>query len=118
MMFSITDAMIGWIVSLGYAAATHRFSGAPDELVTVERTGGPVRGWVDHPTIAVQCWAPTERRAEEMANELRLALITRATPAGIHKVRADSGPYPYPDQDSRIPRYQFVLNVSCQLTTE
>ena len=116
--FSVTEAMVSWLGSLGYAASTRRHDGSPVELVTVERTGGGVRSWVDHPTMAVQAWAATEDRAEAMANDVRLALTSTTPPPGIHAVRVNSGPYPFFDEGTRLPRYQLVLDVSCQLTTE
>lgn len=115
--FSATESLVAWIASLGYAAAVRRYDGAPAELVTVERTGGGVSSFVDHPLVAVQAWAETEERAAEMASELRLALTTSQPPTGIHSVRANAGPYAFYDEETRLPRYQLVLDVSCQLTT-
>lgn len=115
--FSVTKALIAWVASLGYSASVRRYDGAPSELVTIERTGGGVESCVDHPMMAVQTWAATELRALEMANELRIALTTQQPPAGIHSVRANAGPYAFYDEETRLPRYQLVLDVSCQLTT-
>lgn len=116
--FSVTSAIVAWVHSLGYVAAVRRYKGAPVELVTVERLGGGVRSFVDHPTVAVQCWAEDEARAEDMANDVRLALTTTRPPVGIHSVRVNAGPYPFYDPDTRLPRYQLVLDVSCQLTID
>ena len=71
MVYSVTEAFVTWLSALGYAASTRPPKDAPDtptEFVTVERTGGGVSDLVDHPTMAVQCWAQTETRAEEMGN--------------------------------------------------
>lgn len=116
-IFSATEAMVAWLSSMGYRVSTRVPKDTPDEIVTVERTGGGVDGMVDHPMMAVQCWAPTEARAEEMANAIRLAALTTAPPAGVHSVRVNSGPYPFFDEDTRSPRYQLVLGLSSQLTT-
>ena len=113
--FSVTEALIAWVGSLGYEAHNRVPKGAPPEFVTVERAGGGESSLVDHPSMAVQCWAATEERAEAMANTLRLAMRTSRPPAGIHSVRVDAGPYPLPDEATRRPRYQFVLDVACQL---
>lgn len=116
--FSVTEAMVAWVASMGYRAATRVPKNPPAELVTVERGGGGVRSMVDHPMVAVQCWAPTEERAEEMANAIRLAVLTSQPPAGVHSARVNSGPYPFFDEDTRCPRYQLVLDLSSQLTTD
>lgn len=116
-IFSVTEAMVAWLSSMGYRASTRVPKDTPDEVVTVERTGGGVDGMVDHPMMAVQCWATTEARAEEMANAIRLAALTTVPPAGVHSVRVNSGPYPFFDEDTRCPRYQLVLGLSSQLTT-
>jgi hypothetical protein len=114
--YSVTDAMVAWIASLGYASAARRTKHSPVELVTVQRTGGGAASMVDHPMMAVQTWARTEGRAEEMANAVKLALLTTRPPRGIHSVRANTGPYPFFDEDTRCPRYQFVLDVASQLS--
>ncbi|MBQ9020852.1 MAG: hypothetical protein IJ113_02395 [Eggerthellaceae bacterium] len=87
----------------------------PDEFVTIERTGGAVADMVDHPTIAVQTWAPTDARAEEMANAIRLELLSSSKPFGVHHVTVNSGPYPFWDEETRCPRYQLVLDITSQL---
>lgn len=115
--FSVTEAMVAWIGSLGHVASLDVPSPMPDEFVTVERTGGGARDRVDHPVMAVQCWALTPERAEALANSVRLSLLTTAPPAGIHSVRANTGPYKFNDPETRRPRWQFVLDASCQLAT-
>ena len=113
--FSITEAMVAWIASLGFRACTHPPVNPPAVFVTVERTGGGVGSYVDHASIAVQVWAETETGAESAANDLRLAIVTANPPAGIHSVRIDTGPYPFWDEGTRMPRYQLALDVACQL---
>jgi hypothetical protein len=71
---------------------------------------------VDHPMVAVQTWAPSDARAEDMANDIRLAALTQAPPCGVSRIGVNSGPYPFFDEDTRCPRYQVVLDVTCQLT--
>lgn len=46
----------------------------PGEFVSVQRTGGPEKAFSDHPTLAVQSWAKTRRRASEMARSVNNAL--------------------------------------------
>ena len=119
MAYSITEQMVAWLSTLGYAAMTQPDADAPDsprEFVTVERTGGYVSDLVDHPTMAVQAWAQTEPRAEEIANEVRMACLTGSLPYGVHRIAVNSGPYAFWDEDTRCPRYQLVLDITSQLT--
>lgn len=115
--FSVAAAMVSWLSSLGYAASSRVPASTPAELVTVERTGGGVADLVDRPLVAVQCWAETDERAEALANEVRLALVSSRPPAGIHSVRVNAGPYQLNDPATRSPRYQLALDVSCQIAT-
>ena len=119
MAYSITEQMVAWLSSLGHRAMTHPCIEAPDcpqEFVTVERTGGYAADLVDHPTMAVQAWAQTEPRAEEIANEVRMACLTGDLPYGVHRIAVNSGPYAFWDEDTRCPRYQLVLDITSQLT--
>lgn len=115
-MYSVTEQFVAWLSGEGYATSTYPKADAPDEFVTVERTGGGTADMVDYPTVAIQTWAPTEARAEEMAVSIRNALMTRSRPRGIAKVNVNSGPYPFWDEDTRCPRYQLVLDCTAQLT--
>ena len=113
MIYSVTEAFVSWLSSLGYGASTY----PPEtgtEFGTVERTGGGVEDMVDHPLIAIQAWAQTEAEAEEMANAIRYAALT-ARPEGVASIRVNAGPYPFWDESTRLPRYQLVLDCSCQL---
>lgn len=113
--FSVTEAMVSWLSSMGHSASTRVSADAPASFVTVERVGGGVDSYVDRASMAVQCWAATDAEAEELANEVRLAVLTSQPPAGIHSVRAERGPYQFYDEATRRPRYQLVLDVACQL---
>ena len=113
MAYSALEAVVGWLAGLGYRASTIVPADA-DEFVTVERTGGGVSDYVDHPTFAVQAWAPTEERAEEMALAIRLAALT-GRPQGIHRFTEMQGPYRFYDENTRCPRWQLVLTASAQL---
>ena len=117
-MYSITEQVVTWLSSLGYAASTYPPSNAPDEFVTVERTGGGVVDMVDHPIIAVQAWASTEARAEELATAIRNEALTSSKPAGVHRMGVDSGPYPFWDESTGKPRYQVVFDTTCILTNQ
>ena len=115
--FSVTEAMVAWIASMGHRVSSRVRDDSALPFVTVERTGGGVHSLVDRPVMAVQCWATTEDEAESMANTLRLALLRTEPPAGIHSVRVNAGPYPLFDERTRTPRYQLALDVACQLAT-
>lgn len=108
-MFSATESLISWLTANGYAASSYPPESG-SEFVTVERTGGGVADMVDHPTMAVQTWAATEVRAEEMAIAIRDAILTMAGPDGFASLRVNSGPYPFWDEYTRMPRYQTVYD--------
>lgn len=113
-MYSITEQFVAWLGGHGYAASTYPPK-TGDEFVTVERTGGAVVDMVDHPMVAVQAWASTAPRAEEMANEIRYLALASDLPAGVHRIEVNSGPYAFWDESTRLPRYQVVFDVTCQL---
>lgn len=114
-MFSVTAAFIQWLNSYGYDA--HSYPPAEgNEFVTVERTGGGVIDMVDRPSIAIQTWAKTEERAEDMANSIRYLLLTEAPPDGVHSVFINTGAYRFYDEYTRLPRFQLYIDVVSQLT--
>lgn len=118
MAYSITEQTVAWLAGMGYAASTNPPKEAPEspsEFVTVERTGGGAVDMLDHPMVAIQTWAHSDARAEEMANEIRLAALTGTRPLGVSRISVNSGPYPFWDEGTRCPRYQVVLDVTCQL---
>ena len=112
-MYSVEQSFVAWLTAKGYAASTY----PPDrgsEFVTVERTGGRVADLIDHPTVAIQTWAQTAPRAEEMALSIRNALFY-SRPDGVANIAVD-GLYPFWDESTRLPRYQLVLDCTAQLT--
>lgn len=109
-MYSITEQFIAWLSAKGYAAHTYPPKDAPAEFVTVERTGGNMADLVDHPTVAVQTWAKTEARAEEMALAIRDLLTAGDMPYGCASARVNSGPYPFWDEDTGAARHQTVYD--------
>lgn len=114
-MYSVTESFVAWLSGEGFQASTYPPKDAPAEFVTVERTGGGTYDMVDHPTVAIQTWAQTEARAEEMAVEIRNSLMCNPRPKGITKVNVNSGPYPFWDESTGCPRYQLVLDCTAQL---
>ena len=114
-MYSVTEQFIKWLDDNDYSASTYPPKSG-DEFVTVERTGGAVVDMVDHPEIAIQTWAQTEVRAEEMATNIRDLLLLDSLPHGVHHVAVDSGPYPFWDDYTGMPRYQIALTCASYLT--
>lgn len=115
MSYSVIEQFVKWLTAKGYHASTYP-PAAGDEFVTVERTGGSVIDMVDRPSIAIQTWAATEIRAEEMANAIRDSLLLDSLPYGVHHVSVDSGPYAFWDEDTGMPRYQIALDCTSYLT--
>ena len=114
-VYSIEEAMLDWLVDMGYSAYTRVPKDRPSRFVTVERTGGGVADMVDHPLMAVQTWAQSAAEAEEDAAAIRMVALVGQLPRGVHYMRVNAGPYKFYDEDSMMPRYQVVFDVSCQL---
>lgn len=115
MNYSIEQALIEWLESNGFAAYAQVPKNRPTRFVTVERTGGGVEDLVDHPLVAVQTWAKTQAQAEEDAVDVRNLALTAARPVGVNSMRVNSGPYKFYDEDSMMPRYQTLFDVTCQI---
>lgn len=113
MAFSIEAALVSWLPGvLGVPCYAEVPGERPEEFCTVERTGGSAGIGVDRPSVALQLWAPTKLRAQELALAARDAALYRAVE--IPQVRScsvNSGPYSFPDPDSRSPRYQLYLDL-------
>lgn len=114
MAYSVTEAFVSWLTGLGYSASTYPPKEG-SEFVTVERTGGSVSDMVDRPMMAIQAWAKTEPRAEEIATAIRTSALTGARPYGVASIRVNSGPYPFWDESTRMPRYQLLLECAAQI---
>ena len=115
-MYSVTQAVIEWLTTLGYSAHSYPSKTLVPPFATVERTGGYVEDLVDHPTLAVQTWAETEAEAEQAAIEIRNEAMTNTLPSGVNRMAVNAGPYPFWDEETRFPRYQIVFDITCQLT--
>ena len=115
-MYSVTEAFVSHLLALGHDAYANVPADPPTEFVTVERTGGSVTDLVDHPSLAIQCWAATDEAAERLANVVRAQIVTGTRPHGVTRVDVNSGPYRFYDEYTRCPRYQMALDATCQLT--
>lgn len=114
MAYSVTEQFVAWLETLGYDASTYP-PASGDEFVTVERTGGRAENLVDYPTMAVQTWAKTEARAEQMATDIRNAALTGSKPYGVASIRVNSGAYPFWDEYTRLPRYQILFDCAAYI---
>ena len=114
-MYSVVSAFIQWLNSLGFDAHSYPPNDST-EFVTVGRTGGGVVDMVDRPALAIQTWAQTETRAEDMANAIRYARLTGELPGGVHSVSINTGAYRFYDDETRLPRFQLYIDVVSQLT--
>ena len=112
-MYSVEQSFVEWLSDRNYAASTYPTKEGT-EFVTVERTSGGVIDMLDHPTVAIQTWAQTAPRAEEMALSIRNALFY-SRPEGVAHIQVD-GLYPFWDENTRLPRYQLVLDCTAQMT--
>ena len=89
----------------------------PSIFVLVRRLGGPRLNVVaDEPLIGVECWAPTEGDAHDLAQLCR-ALIhaMRGTEQGgvaVYRIAEAAGPQELPDPLSNDPRYVFTVSVA------
>ena len=118
--YSVTKALIDWLAERGYDAHANVPGTIPKpRAVTVERTGGYVESMVDHAEMAVQCWGETDLDAATLADDVRNHLLANGhdRPLGVHAISVSAGPYRFYDEATRRPRYQLVLDVTCQLIT-
>ena len=115
MTYSIEEQTIAWLDGLGFSVYAQVPKNRPDRFVTVERTGGEVIDLIDHPIIAIQTWAKTQAQAESDSLAIRLEAMLLNLPSGVHSMRVNSGPYKFYDEDSDMPRYQTLYDVTCQL---
>lgn len=82
----------------------------PKRLVTVERTGGPEGLFVGSPTLAVQVWDVSRPAAGDLAQVVAGVLRAAVVLPWVGRVNVSSV-YHFPDPDSRVPRYQIVVEL-------
>lgn len=84
----------------------------PSELISVELTGASsdALGVRTEALLAVQSWAPTRRRAREIASAVEAAVPGLAGAPEVFAARA-AGTYRFPDPASRSPRYQTTVEL-------
>lgn len=94
----------------------------PDRLITVHRTGGPRRDHVtDNPLLTVQCWAPADTDAHDLAQIARAVIGalrgTSSLGVAVYAVHELSGPALFPEPNSALPRYTFTVQVALRGST-
>lgn len=84
----------------------------PAEFISVELTGSSADGLGvrTEAQLAVQSWAPTRRRAREIASAVEAAVPSISGEPWAFSARASST-YRFPDPASRTPRYQTTVEL-------
>lgn len=77
----------------------------------MQRTGGPEKRFSSKPTLAVQSWAKTRRRADEIARTVNNALMGLMALDCVFSVDIEKT-YRWPDPESGHERYQTVVNMT------
>ncbi len=112
-MTDVEGEVVAWLRSCGLPARADVPRDRPEELVTVERTGGGAAegGALDAPMVVLRSWAPTRARASELARRADAAML--ALPDGTDWASSceRNAIYNYPDGSS--PRYQAVYDLVC-----
>ena len=112
MAYSPTEAVIGWLASMGYRASTTVPATRPASFVTAEPYSGAVESMVPSTSFAIQFWGSTDAECEDAALACRGAMLEGAKPDGIYNVAVIGGPYPFPDPDSRQCRWQLAVDIT------
>ena len=100
--------------SLADKVATKVPSTMPAKMVRVSLTGGSrVNVASDTSQLTVECWAPDELTASNLARTAQALMFSAAwnTAGGVFVRRVDSvgGVQFFPDPDTAKPRYQFTV---------
>lgn len=83
---------------------------APREFVTFERTGGQRLSVASEEVqVAIQCWAQSMERAEELAYTVDAVMPRFGYEPFIYRVERNSM-YEFPGED-RDPRYQITYSI-------
>lgn len=101
------------IIGLGLSASLSVHNPRPDRFITVERTGGAVGRFQDHPTVAVQTWAQSRTEASQLSGQVADVLRSFRFQPHIFNVNIQSN-YNNPDPDSGQARYQIVADLVMQ----
>jgi hypothetical protein len=100
----------GWTVTVASKIPSTR----PQYMVKVTRTGGTRANAVtDRTQLTVQCWAPDDVKAFNLAALCHALLLSREQEdvggVWVRKVEDVSGPTDFPDPDTSNPRVQLTV---------
>lgn len=110
----IESKMISWLNARELSAEAMSSAPAgrsPHRCVTVERTGGPSDGFIDHPTVAVQSWAATKAEAEALALEVDRVLVGGFAD-GVEIVSITRSGLAWFPTTKKEPRYQALYSIA------
>ena len=115
MAYSIIAALAEWLpAQAGVPCYGQVPAERPDTFIDVYRTGGGVSNYIDHPVVAVRCWAQSAYEAEALALKVRDALVLGCDVPGVWGARLNSGPYDS-TESTRQPSMQVVFDITCEL---
>lgn len=90
----------------------------PDRFVRAQRAGGPRRNLItDSPVMLFECWDVDTVSASELGRTVEaIVLATDGTwigqqPTWVEDVGSSSGVVYFPDPDTKLPRYQFTIQL-------
>ena len=108
-MVDIEQAIINYLPNIiGLDVVADVPEKKPDEFVSIERVGGNRDNVViDRPTVAVQCWSISRKKAAELAYTVDDALQKITSVPNITSASRISL-YNFPDPKSKKSRYQIV----------
>ena len=103
-----------WLGSLVDKVATKVPATMPNRMVRVSLTGGGrVNVASDTTQLTVECWAPDDPTASNLARTAQAVMFSAAwnTAGGVFVRRVDSvgGVQSFPDPDTAKPRYIFTV---------
>lgn len=83
----------------------------PPEYVTIERTGGGITNYIEHPTIAIQTYGVSLYRAALLMEEVKKAMkfIVELNPISSVELNAS---YNFTNTETKQFRYQAVYDIT------
>lgn len=117
-MIDIEELLVAYLsenLDIPVAADVPENTDEIESFISLERTGGHFDSIVlDHPTVAIQCWATTRKYAKDLAYQVDSFI--RAMPDVYYNVAdvSRNSLYNFPDIKTRKPRYQLVADFLIQ----
>lgn len=109
---NIEAHLIGWLAErIDVRVAAERRPGDPENMVTVQRVGGPDYELApSRPLVAVQAWGPTRYEASELAYMVATEMHAYATADCVYSVSPQGTAY-FPGETGE-PRYQTTYEIT------